>query len=184
MMIIKIDFDENGKHDKDNCEPERPSCSSILLPFLSLLSHRLPSLNMVMMMMMTIAVIILMIMIIIFIINLPVGILASWSLAVSQDWQPPEHDYDNDGDDDDDDDGDDGDDDDDDDGDDDGSHLLFPLLSPVLPRLPVLSPIFLPRLPMLPPTAILPLLPRFALITVLLPVSGPAPISPPTSRST
>ena len=164
-MIIKIDFDENGKHDKDNCEPERPSCSSILLPFLSLLSHRLPSLNMVMMMMMTIAVIILMIMIIIFIINLPVGILASWSLAVSQDWQPPEHDYD-------------------DDGDDDGSHLLFPLLSPVLPRLPVLSPIFLPRLPMLPPTAILPLLPRFALITVLLPVSGPAPISPPTSRST
>ena len=165
MMIIKIDFDENGKHDKDNCEPERPSCSSILLPFLSLLSHRLPSLNMVMMMMMTIAVIILMIMIIIFIINLPVGILASWSLAVSQDWQPPEHDYD-------------------DDGDDDGSHLLFPLLSPVLPRLPVLSPIFLPRLPMLPPTAILPLLPRFALITVLLPVSGPAPISPPTSRST
>ena len=175
-MIIKIDLDENGKHDKDNCEPERPSCSSILLPFLSLLSHRLPSLNMVMMMMMmTIAVIILMIMIIIFIINLPVGILASWSLAVSQDWQPPEHDYD-----DDDDDGDD----DDDDGDDDGSHLLFPLLSPVLPRLPVLSPIFLPRLPMLPPTAILPLLPRFALITVLLPVSGPAPISPPTSRST
>ena len=165
MMIIKIDFDENGKHDKDNCEPERPSCSSILLPFLSLLSHRLPSLNMVMMMMMTIAVIILMIMIIIFIINLPVGILASWSLAVSQDSQPPEHDYD-------------------DDGDDDGSHLLFPLLSPVLPRLPVLSPIFLPRLPMLPPTAILPLLPRFALITVLLPVSGPAPISPPTSRST
>ena len=75
-------------------------------------------------------------------------------------------------------------DDDDDDGDDDGSHLLFPLLGPVLPRLPVLSPIFLPRLPMLPPTAILPLLPRFALITVLLPVSGPAPISPPTSRST
>ena len=109
-MIIKIDFDENGKHDKDNCEPERPSCSSILLPFLSLLSHRLPSLNMVMMMMMmTIAVIILMIMIIIFIINLPAGILASWSLAVSQDWQPPKHDYD-----DDDDDDDDGDDDDDD----------------------------------------------------------------------
>ena len=164
-MIIKIDFNEDEKHDKDNCEPERPSCSSILLPFLSLLSHRLPSLNMVMMMMMTIALIILMIMIIIFIINLPVGILASWSLAVSQDSQPPEHDYD-------------------DDGDDDGSHLLFPLLSPVLPRLPVLSPIFLPRLPMLPPTAILPLLPRFALITVLLPVSGPAPISPPTSRST
>ena len=176
ILVIKIDFNEDEKHDKDNCEPERPSCSSILLPFLSLLSHRLPSLNMVMMMMMmTIAVIILMIMIIIFIINLPVGILASWSLAVSQDWQPPEHDYD-----DDDDDGDD----DDDDGDDDGSHLLFPLLSPVLPRLPVLSPIFLPRLPMLPPTAILPLLPRFALITVLLPVSGPAPISPPTSRST
>ena len=165
ILVIKIDFNEDEKHDKDNCEPERPSCSSILLPFLSLLSHRLPSLNMVMMMMMTIAVIILMIMIIIFIINLPVGILASWSLAVSQDSQPPEHDYD-------------------DDGDDDGSHLLFPLLSPVLPRLPVLSPIFLPRLPMLPPTAILPLLPRFALITVLLPVSGPAPISPPTSRST
>ena len=165
ILVIKIDFDEDEKHDKDNCEPERPSCSSILLPFLSLLSHRLPSLNMVMMMMMTIALIILMIMIIIFIINLPVGILASWSLAVSQDSQPPEHDYD-------------------DDGDDDGSHLLFPLLSPVLPRLPVLSPIFLPRLPMLPPTAILPLLPRFALITVLLPVSGPAPISPPTSRST
>ena len=165
ILVIKIDFNEDEKHDKDNCEPERPSCSSILLPFLSLLSHRLPSLNMVMMMMMTIALIILMIMIIIFIINLPVGILASWSLAVSQDSQPPEHDYD-------------------DDGDDDGSHLLFPLLSPVLPRLPVLSPIFLPRLPMLPPTAILPLLPRFALITVLLPVSGPAPISPPTSRST
>ena len=165
ILVIKIDFNEDEKQDKDNCEPERPSCSSILLPFLSLLSHRLPSLNMVMMMMMTIALIILMIMIIIFIINLPVGILASWSLAVSQDWQPPEHDYD-------------------DDGDDDGSHLLFPLLSPVLPRLPVLSPIFLPRLPMLPPTAILPLLPRFALITVLLPVSGPAPISPPTSRST
>ena len=165
ILVIKIDFNEDEKHDKDNCEPERPSCSSILLPFLSLLSHRLPSLNMVMMMMMTIALIILMIMIIIFIINLPAGILASWSLAVSQDSQPPEHDYD-------------------DDGDDDGSHLLFPLLSPVLPRLPVLSPIFLPRLPMLPPTAILPLLPRFALITVLLPVSGPAPISPPTSRST